>query len=670
MTTPRGCVLAVCLGVAAVHFISWATPQARAAWCWDPAPRCQAPVVTSGSCQEGTLINHGGHCTPQCSDGLVPSCTCPLPCPSSVDDGAGCFGDLGNNWWWEGCLGYDATVCVNDLLLGEQRPHGVENPLYAPAWTCVSPGQEDADCARVTQDSVKVVDLDTPWNTGTILLLVGLLVFGLVTGVLSYFVPYGKLPRLSYRPFFHGWTLASGVGTVVAVVGVIAYMQSISALDGFADVHQLFLNGLAAGTLSILVVFFAYFKAGAHTLVGMSREAAWRIHICFSVIFLLVAAFHMRKALNDKGDLLWDNGFYVMAFIGFWLMVVGVLPSLLAAAGLIHYDRFKLLHFLSFWGYILVVVHMMDNAVVLGTTRSYVVALANVATFAGFVVQKVWAKAFAAKATVERCEVVKDASGEHIFLTLNAANFKFRAGQWAHLAVPKASPVPHPFTIVPGMKDGQVQFFIKVSGKFTTKLAELIRTSGESTAIGLEGPYGLPPLPAPALPAVAFVVGGVGVTPTLSMAAEALRQGAQVRLYWAVRSMELLRRCGPLLVDAGLKAQQCNIQVTAGGPSALALGEGAEDRLMPLGARFDNKLDLPAWIRSQQEEFKKAGCGKGLLFVCGPPRMAADAKKASGPFWYLHIEEFMFLQSFPKCGSRGKKPTGAVLPSVVGNTGQ
>ena len=38
-------------------------------------------------------------------------------------------------------------------------------------------------------------------------------------------------------------------------------------------------------------------------------------------------------------------------------------------------------------------------------------------------------------------------------------NFKFKAGQWAHLAVGKASPVPHPFTLVPGEASDEVRTF-------------------------------------------------------------------------------------------------------------------------------------------------------------------------------------------------------------------
>merc|ERR1711870_32343 len=91
-------------------------------------------------------------------------------------------------------------------------------------------------------------------------------------------------------------------------------------------------------------------------------------------------------------------------------------------------------------------------------------------------------------------------------------------------------------------------------------------------AMWLQGPFGKPPLPGPlprstVLPsneidAVVFVLGGVGVTPALSLVAEFSKIcGDEVRVYWNLRSMELLNRCAPLLAPHLKPELQC-IRIT------------------------------------------------------------------------------------------------------------
>merc|ERR1719223_599278 len=96
-------------------------------------------------------------------------------------------------------------------------------------------------------------------------------------------------------------------------------------------------------------------------------------------------------------------------------------------------------------------------------------------------------------------------------------------GQWAHIMLNAPQQralqpgVPHPFTVVPGPTPDTVQFFIKEEGPFTQNLARVIESGSlqNTSTMTLQGPYGSPPAFGPHGAAV-FVLGGVGVTPSLS----------------------------------------------------------------------------------------------------------------------------------------------------------
>merc|ERR1711988_28824 len=102
---------------------------------------------------------------------------------------------------------------------------------------------------------------------------------------------------------------------------------------------------------------------------------------------------------------------------------------------------------------------------------------------------------------------------------------------------------------------------MKVSGKFTRKLSDACMREA-MPALELQGPCGHPALPAKDVGAAVFVLGGVGVTPALSLVAEARRvYGDRVRVYWNVRSKALLHQCAPFL-EPHLKPELQCIRLT------------------------------------------------------------------------------------------------------------
>ncbi|CAE8581951.1 unnamed protein product [Polarella glacialis] len=189
-------------------------------------------------------------------------------------------------------------------------------------------------------------------------------------------------------------------------------------------------------------------------------------------------------------------------------------------------------------------------------------------------------------------------------------------------------------------------------------------------SVKLEGPYGIPPVPSSSVDAAVFIFGGVGITPALSLAAEASKfHGVKVPIYWGLRSLELLKRCAPMLephMDKELSTVVLNGQDVQAGGNAL-----------PLNARYGHE-DVHSWLAEVSKRLSEKGVHRVMLFVCGPPGLAAAAKAAAGSkecnasvAWHLHVEEFLFLPplpKMPKCGSRKRTAVSAATkPTLLGS---
>lgn len=254
---------------------------------------------------------------------------------------------------------------------------------------------------------------------------------------------------------------------------------------------------------------------------------------------------------------------------------------------------------------------------------------------------------------------------QHLFLRLHVPGFQYVPGQWAQLSVPSISSVAHPFTIVPDTlaEKEHLQFIVKVSGAFTKQLAE---TDLAAQTMRLKGPYGAPSLPPNNVDGVVFVLGGTGVTPALSLvrAASKLVAKGNVRVFWQMRSLQLLERSAPLLkpyLQATLE-RHC-IRLTgegcgrSSGRSSSRIGGSASAKSsLPLGARMGREA-LDPWLETTADHFARENLSSILLFVCGPPSLVKDAKrvakKSEGATaaWRLHVEQFEFLP-WPQGGDK------------------
>jgi predicted ferric reductase len=477
--------------------------------------------------------------------------------------------------------------------------------------------------------------------------VIGASAVALILSIVCAIVVRWRFPTRITRPLFwpgkDGWNWAN----VLGVASVVAILVGLSiGLGAGAGVYEMMVAlGLSAGLASPVTLWWAFMRAGAHSVFAMSREAAWRIHMALGLITLSFGIIHgiLAFAVVGSGAVLT----YGFGFFGLLFMVLGVIPA--AAHALVPkrvtYDRWKMLHLLSLLGYLLILFHLFGHARS-GDTEIVVVVVLNISVSPAYIVQRIYVKVHAKKATVVGSTVVD----QHVYLRMHVPGFKYSPGQWAQLTVPSISAVPHPFTVVPDSAPEHVQLFLKESGKFTKRLAE---ASLVDERVRLQGPYGAPALPADDVRGVVFVLGGTGVTPALSLVREASKSFAgKVRVYWNMRSRELLQRCAPLLEPHLTLAEQC-IRLTgnAARPSLLTSCHSktaSRSNALPLGART-GRTPLEPWLASVADDLARQGASSIMLFVCGPASLVEDAQQAAKKnahlSWRLHVERFEFIST-------------------------
>jgi len=533
--------------------------------------------------------------------------------------------------WWPFC-GF-GDECVGGVFTMDSTGYATSSKTYNFGYFgCADPNGADAAsiCGAITEITVTTADGPTDieiLDNGTIGLVSALFVVALM-GMLFSLCCTGSCARAYFSPGPKQWTPANLIGMLVVIIAIVAACALPQTYKS---------TGVAAGLGTALTLVWSFFKLGAHDVLQMTREAAWRIHAMIGMLTLVVGIVHGVFSFMQYEGTVFTQWHFLLGFIGLILMILGVLP-----AHLVHYDKFKLMHFASFWGYLLCFVHMIGHAYYLKTIASILIAGVNGLALLLFFVQKIWVKASAGKVDTKSAELVDETGGQHLFLNMQVKNFSFQPGQWGHLTVPSIGPVPHPFTLVPGDGDSNVRIFMKINRSgFTSKLAKAC-SGGTAPPMKLEGPHGLPCVPSKGMQRTVFVFGGVGITPGLSLAKAATEHsGRKVALYWSLRSLELLKRAAPLLephLDTDLSCVNLN---------GSGVQEGGTD--LPLQATYAMQ-DLHKWLENAGQVYVKEGVTNAMVFVCGPPGLAdaakaAARKSAGGLKWHVHVEEFLFLPS-------------------------
>jgi predicted ferric reductase len=505
------------------------------------------------------------------------------------------------------------------------------------------------------------------WDVPTILVAAwnfGLLIVGAVLA---------RLSLAATSKFFQDgatlWSAANIAGVALAVAALVVYTVRLGVDD--EGNRTVFLTGLAAGLALPGPMFFAMFRAGAEDVLKMSRERAWRVHTFLGDVALIFATVHGIVAFLDVpeplSNILWLFG--LIALVLMWLGVVPVFFQSLHLDKLFSYDKFKIMHYFTAIGFIFAVIHMLDHAMTLGTARSWLVTILNIAALALFVAQRVWVSATSSVESVTANAIGRSGGEQYVTLSLKASRFAkaYKPGQWGHLTYD--SVIKHPFTCTVTDEDPDtVKIVIKVSGSWTSKLAQACAQG--TPKLKLEGPYGIPPLQ-PNIPAqydaVVFVLGGVGVTPALALVPLAKESGfKQVHFFWSMRSSALLEHCAPFL-DSRLTPEHSCIRLTSSGQAGQ----------LPLGAKT-GRHNIGEWLTETAKTISGASARSALVFICGPHALAAAAHKALGRsnsqvIWHIHAEQFAFLPQFVPPRTSGGPSAGTAVseePNLLGKANE
>ncbi|KAL3913593.1 MAG: hypothetical protein SGILL_006424, partial [Bacillariaceae sp.] len=136
--------------------------------------------------------------------------------------------------------------------------------------------------------------------------------------------------------------------------------------------------------------------------------------------------------------------------------------------------------------------------------------------------------------------------------------FRFEAGQYVHLSVPKVGWMKfHPMTISSAPHEDEITVHVRVVGPWTRKLLALVESQKEVTDsveidVVMEGPFGslsMDLMDKERYPRVLLVCGGIGATPIVSLARQLVYSGrSAVQVCWVVKDLELVSKL-PILLD-------------------------------------------------------------------------------------------------------------------------
>lgn len=477
------------------------------------------------------------------------------------------------------------------------------------------------------EDDAAMEALKYEWDVVAVVLLgVGCLLpfltYGIVNGVAK--------PRSSlYRKLFRPWLMKDfTIGNILAFIVLIGVLVAFVAL--FPTDPDYFLAntfGNLAGCIGGLPMLWAmYGKTRVISLLNISLEYSWRIHAVLGFLFMTTAIVHGCLEITAHGfDYITGKFFNLMGLIAAILILIGSEFATLHAVmpKIVKYDWFKVMHFAAPLGYVFALIHLLK--------RSPALFFFNLIMLVLWIASKAQDMTRGGKTSVKQ---VKDVNFDYLAMTFQKSKFACKPGQFIRLSIPGQA-VAHPFTVVPSLGDlgpvaldsgdGCFRLIIRTGaeGTFTHHLRAKA-TGGELSTkdVHIAGPYGEGlPKSLNSMAAYAFVMGGVGITPALSLIPALLRRtpAPDIRLIWFLRNEDLAKECLPYLQM--LPEQHRTISIS-------------------------RQVKIGDWIKNTQAEFAKAGHQMAGMFVCGPASMSSEALKNSsqGPFvWHYHTEVFRFL---------------------------
>jgi len=334
-----------------------------------------------------------------------------------------------------------------------------------------------------------------------------------------------------------------------------------------------------------------------------SEQIIFPLHmLCGHITFVLIIVHGATMMVNDTSSM---TG--LLALITVTVMWVGIWFG-----NAFSYAIFRLSHNLAPVFVFLVILHLIDRSDGQGGFDwgpTIIVLVPLVLRVIEYVMD---AANFCSGSTV----VAQSIDEKYVKLSFVNKKTAFKPGQYVKLRVSSLSQASHPFSCIPDKlayetsKDfSHFELVCAASGAFTKGLHDL-----KEQSCVVFGPYGGPTWAGTDV-SVAFIAGGIGITPVTSLAL-AVPNGQKKYLYWAHNSTKLYEEFRP-------RFPQFNRDDIKDGTS--------KDR--------DAQPKLDDFMAGVH-----ADCPDVIFFVCGPVKMAKAAEVwAAKNNARIHVELFSFF---------------------------
>jgi len=440
------------------------------------------------------------------------------------------------------------------------------------------------------------------------------------------------------RPGVYRTATAGVLGAVVAVnAAVIVWLWlrggGVSGVHGLGDLLTSLgrVTGLVGAYLALIQVLLLARLPWLERLAGFDRLTVWhRLNgkACLYMVLAHTVLITIGYALADRlpitpeiSRLLSDYPGMIAATVGTALMIGVVITSLVIVRRRLPYEAWYAVHLLAYAGIALAWVHQIPtgNDLTANATASaywtalYVVTLVLLVLFRLVqpLVGAFWYRLRVAEVIQEGPGVVSlRITGRHL------DRLDARAGQfflWRFLT-PGRWWAAHPFSLS-AVPDGQsLRITVKGVGDFTRRLGEI--TPG--ARVVAEGPFGVFTAAARQRDCVAFIAGGIGITPIRAMMEE--MPGDLTLIYRVLREHDLVFRAE---LDALAHQRDITLHYVVG------------DHIDPQGARLlsaDHLRDLVPDLANRE------------VYLCGPPAMMraveGSVRAIGTPRKHIHSERF------------------------------
>lgn len=436
----------------------------------------------------------------------------------------------------------------------------------------------------------------------------------------------GGAAAWTYIERFHGHLsslfLASGLGNMLALVGLIAFVVMV-----------------ALGTRFPLIERF----------LGLDR--VYRIHkiLGIAVLFIFIGHALLRTlafSLQQGKGWAWDFLFYfgtrnmplLLGHIALYILIL-VIPIAVWGRHRISYWLWKNSHLLVYPAVAVGLVHAwMEQG-------KHFASASNLALFvpvAGILIslsvyRTVTAIRLKRRGTWRVAEIVKE-TGDTATLVLErpegaGAFSRRRAGQFAIIRIHDGNKwsEPHPFTISAPPHSDKLHFTIKAAGKFTSSIPSL--TPG--THVLCEGPYGVFSIDFEKEREVVMISGGVGITPFLSTIRHAMKISTDAKI--------VLFCCNKTLDDIIAREELNEASAKLNMRIVHVLSKSTMEDLPPSG----NGVAYERGHLTGSIVSRYVSSADASFYMCGPPPMQAATLKVlketlGVPSWRVKREMFFY----------------------------